>query len=174
MEQKQELAAMAIGAMLIDSGYGKILAELAAIKETDFIEPTSALKETDTVLGPMSHFEKAAWTRAEQIKEQLPVKLKELREFVCPSCPACNDPDKKDNAPCKDLHALSSLAVQLCEVMWGSIRRRMGDHPSVGVRNGFVAVKTPSGRQGTISIEVVSGNGGIESLASMFQKIMRS
>lgn len=174
MEQKQELAAMAIGELLLDSGYGKILAELAAIKECDFSEPGSAIKEVDTVLGPMSRFEKAAWTRAEQLDEQVLAKTKEMREFVCPSCPACGDA-QKDNAPCKDLFALSHLANQLREAMWDSIRRRTGCDSSVGVRNGFVAVKTPPGQHGAVSIEIVSGGGGgLDGFMGMFRSIMKS
>lgn len=169
MEQRtSEETALLIGTLLLGSGYEKLLLELAAIEEKDFIDAEIAVKENETVLGPLSRFEKAAWALSNRIEEDFQLKLKELKQHVCPSCVACGDTNK-DNAPCRDLKARLELVEPLRTAMWDSIRKRFdGDLSSIAIRNGFVAVKCPP-KECKIGIEVIevhSGKGGLSGLAA--------
>lgn len=154
----------------MESGYEKIFADLAVLAEKDFVDPGGAVKATDTVLGPMSRFERAAYTLAEQLKESYNRGVEELKATVCPSCPACGD---AASAPCRDLRARGELVEELKEMMWVSIRKRFPAAPgTVGVREGFVVVgcKPEESRASAIGIEIISvgGPGGLGSLMGAF------
>lgn len=164
MEQrKPEEIALLIGTLLLGSGYEKILLELAAIKEKDFSDVGIDVKKDETVLGPLSRFEKAAWALALRIEEDFEAKFKELKQHVCPSCSTCDDPSM-DNDPCRDLIARMALVEPLREAMWNSIRKRFGGSlPSIALRAGFVAAKCPC----SIGIEIIKVHGGCSELGDM-------
>lgn len=171
----KEKQALLIGMLLMGSGYEKIFADLAALAEKDFVEPTGAIKATDTVLGPMTRFEQAAWTLAAQLKESYNRGVEELKATVCPTCSACSD---KASAPCRDLHTRNEFIEELRNMMWTSIRNRFpAATDTLGVREGFVAVqaKSEERRSSTIGIEIipVGGPAGFSSLMGALSRGFR-
>lgn len=170
MEQNnQKDVALAIGTLLMGSGYEKLFTALAAIKEENFIGTDTAVKDSDTVLGPMSRLEKAAHTFSSNIQEMLEEKGVELGKYVCPTCPVdkdCGSP----NAPCRDLNAQRDLAVKAQEILWDSIRLRFDNIPSVGIRSGFIAVKCPS-KAPRISVEIISVDTSSSPLGGLASKL---
>lgn len=173
MEQKklEETAAVSVGMLLLGSGYEKILLELVTIEERDFIDTNTAVRKNETVLGPLCRFEKAAWTLASRIEEDLVSKFRELKRHVCPTCLTCNA-SNMENAPCRDLIARMELIEQLRDAMWDSIRKRFGGSlPSIGIRSGFVAVKCPSKSPG-IDIEIIKVHHGSRELGDILGSIL--
>lgn len=153
----QEEIALAIGTLLIGSGFENLLVALTAVKECDFVDTDTNVKKEDVVLGTMSLLEKAAYTYCEKNGEEMLRKVSELKERVCPSCPVDHDCENL-NAPCKDLQGQMDLIDQAKALLWDSIRKRFGDLPSVGVRSGFTVVKLPV-KEREIGIEVIEVHG---------------
>ena len=148
-----------------------LLAELAGIKESKFIQPTDEIKPGEVVIDEMNRFEKAVLTWFMLNMKKLPKSMKEII-------------GKIDNIT--NLSALSShLSFEenkmglMHKMLWLSIRQRGKnlEYPSLGVRKGFKIVSSPAedekDKPGIAGIIIGSSGGIEESLNTFLNKLLK-